>query len=128
MTLPLVTDAQMLSLRAIAERGMKDDVTISTRTRITDEDDDANVYGDDGETWTVTATVKGWLYSAPSPTIDTLDMRMALTNTYRLFLPVGTVIETGDRVEIDGRQFIVSDTVGESTWLPLLRVSLRRAD
>ena len=125
----LVTDGQVAALRSVAERGLKDDVTIFKRTRVTDENDPNNVYGDDYETWVESSTtVKGWLFSSPTPTIETMDGRMALLNTYRLFLPVGTDVSSGDRVSCNGHDFIVSDLVNESTWLPVLRCSLRKAE
>lgn len=125
----LVTDAQVASLRSIAEMGLKDDVTIFKRTRNMNESDPQNAYGDDYETWVEeSTTVKGWLFSSPSPVIETVSGRMALVNTYRLFLPVGTDVNSGDRVTINGHNFIVSDLVNESTWLPILRCSLRKAE
>ena len=128
MTQPLVTDAQVAALRSVAERGLKDTVTVYRRTALAESDPD-NIYGDDTETWVAQSpTVKGWLFSTPSPSIDEFNGRMALVNTYRLFLPVGTEVESGDQVDINGHRFVVSDTVEESTWLPILRCSLRRAE
>lgn len=126
---PLVTDAQVAALRSVAERGLKDTVTIYKRTRVTDENDPDNAHGDDYETWVAQSpTVLGWLFSSPSSVIDEFNGRMALINTYRLFLPVGTDVASGDQVEVNGHRFVVSDTVNESTWLPILRCSVRRAE
>jgi len=127
------TTNELANLRSLAEMGMQSDVTIKKRTPITSESAPENVYGDDGVTHVESAiyseaNVKGWLYSTPSPVITVVGGVMALVNTYRLFVPVGTNIESGDHVVIDGNEFIVSDTVAESTWLPLLNVSLRRAE
>lgn len=124
---------EMSYIRSLAEIGMQSDVIIQKRTPITDESDPANIFGDDGVTHVevVPASgvlIKGWLYSTVSPTITVVGGKMALVNTYRLFLPVGTDIESGDHVVIGGNEFIVSDTTAESTWLPLLNVSLRRVE
>ena len=126
---PLISDLQVASLREIAERGLKDDVTIYKRGRVSDDSDPANVYGDDAETWVAQVpTVKGWVFSTPTPTLSTSMSRMVLLNTYRLFLPVGTNVTSGDQVEIRGQRYVVSDTIEESSWLPILRCSLRRAE
>lgn len=127
------TSNELANIRSLAEMGMQSDVIIKKRTPITSESDPANIYGDDGVTHVESniyseANVKGWLYSQPSPVITVVGGVMALVNTYRLFVPVGTNIESGDHVVIGSNEFIVSDTVAESTWLPLLNVSLRRAE
>lgn len=127
------TSGELAAIRGLAELGMQSDVTIKKRTPITSESDPANIYGDDGVTHVVPvsteeAYVKGWLFSTPSPVITVVGGVMALVNTYRLFVPVGTDVESGDHVVIGGAEFIVSDTIAESTWLPLLNVSLRRVE
>lgn len=121
------SDAEMAEIRGIAEIGMTSPVTIKRRTVLSDTDP-SQVYGRDAETFVVSGTVNGWLYSAPSPVITLVGGEMALVNTYRLFLPTGTEVTSGDRVAIGGSEFIVSDTIEESTWLPLLRCSLRRVE
>ena len=127
------TTSELGYIRSLAQIGMQSDVTIQKRTPITDESDPANIYGDDGVVHTTVVptsgvSVKGWLYSQVSPVITVVGGKMALVNTYRLFLPVGTDIDSGDHVVIGNNEFIVSDTTAESTWLPLLNVSLRRVE
>lgn len=121
MTSPLISDAEMNALRDVALQGMQTDVLLYPLS---------NVVTDDGQqtTWTYSSTVKGWLYSTPTPVITLVSGGMATVNTYRLFLPVDTAIDAGDHVIIGGRTFIVSDTTQESTWNPLLRCSLRYAE
>ena len=105
------------------QSGMVTPVTIKRETT------GAGPYGDDVATFAVLSTVNGWLFSEPSPVITMVNgVQQALVNTYRLFLPVGTDIQSGDQVVIEGNSFTVSDTNAESTWLPLLRVSLRRLE
>jgi len=70
----------------------------------------------------------GWLWSSHSPVLTIVGGVTVLLNTYRLSVPVGTDVDSGDRVYLEGKQFIVSDTVAESTWLAVLRVSLRRVE
>ncbi len=121
------TDAEMAELRSIAEIGMTADVVIRKRT-VNLIDDPSQIYGQNAETFAEGDTVKGWLYSSPSPVITVVGGEMALVNTYRLFVPVGSDVTSGDRVVIGGSEFVVSDTIEESTWLPLLRCSLRRVE
>lgn len=118
----LVSDAEMAALRETAALGFQSDVTIYKRV--------TNVTADGQQSgWATTGTtVKGWLYSTPTPQITIVAAEESLVNTYRLFVPVNTDIESGDQVEIGGARFTVSDTTAESTHLPLLRVSLRRVE
>jgi hypothetical protein len=126
------TASELEGIRSLAKLGMQSDVLIKKRTVVTDENDPANAYGDDGvtypESYSEEFNVKGWVYSTVSPVITVVGGKMALVNTYRMFVPVGTNIESGDRAVIKGQEFIVSDTTAESTWLPLLNVSMRRVE
>jgi hypothetical protein len=127
------TASELRYIRSLAEIGMQSEVLIKKRTPVIDENDPSNIYGDDGVSLvdlplTSGISIKGWLYSQVSPVITVVGGKMALVNTYRLFVPVGTDIESGDHVVIGGNEFIVSDTTAESTWLPLLNVSLRRVE
>ena len=118
----LLSDSAMAALREVAELGMVTDVTIL---------DLVNSESATGSTSTWVArpaTVRGWLHSEVSPVITLVSGKQVLVNTYRLFLPVGTDIATGDRVLIGGERFVVSDTTGESTWQAMLTVSLRRVE
>lgn len=118
----LISDSAMAALRQVAELGMVTDVTIYDL--VTSE----SATGSE-QTWTARSTpVQGWLYSTPTPTIQVVSGHQAIVNTYRLFLPIGTDIRTGDRCSIAGERFIVSDTTVESTWQAMLTVSLRRVE
>jgi hypothetical protein len=60
-----------------------------------------------------------------------IDTGMIVTsNTYRLFVPVGTDIQIGDHVFVGPNPdaYTVSDTTAESTWTALLTCSLRRRE
>lgn len=121
--MPLVSDAQMVALRGVAELGMVTDVTL--RKRIMSD----NVYGDEQtETFPVSGSAKGWLRSMPAGVLDVVSGLSGDVGDFRLFLPFGTDIGNGDRVEIGGRMFIVQDTTKESTYQVLLRCSLKRVE
>jgi hypothetical protein len=123
MTGPLLTPGQLIAVQEIALRGMVTPVEIYRRT-VADSD-----YGDDETiTYPLFATVDGWLYSRPTLVMQQDTGALVADNTYRLFLPVGTNILSGDRVTVDGAEFTVIDTTRESTWPALLTVSLRRRE
>ena len=123
--MPLVSESQLKSLRSVVELGMVTDVTIVNATQVD------NPYSDDEyvqEAEGARQTVKGWLREVPAGTIDVVSGVMANTGMYRLFLPLGTVINNGDRVFVNGEQFVVQDTNQDSTYKVTLRVSLARAE
>jgi len=121
--MPLVTSGQMAALQGVIESGMTTDVTILSRTE-TD-----NAYGDQQtDTWTASGTVKGWLRTVPEGTIDIVSGVQADVAIFRLFVPVGTDINNNDRLLIDGRRYVVTDTNVESTYQTALKCSLRRAE
>lgn len=126
------SQSELEAVRKTAELGMQTEVTIKKR-RVLASTDPASTYGDDAEVWEeplnyTESTCMGWLWSTPSPVLTIVGGVTVLLNTYRLSVPVGTDIDSGDRVTIEGNDFIVSDTVAESTWLAMLKVSLRRAE
>jgi hypothetical protein len=120
---PFFSTKQLASYRGLVGHTFQTDIEVWKRDA--NPAPEANVYGDDGETWAYAETVSGWVFSVPTPAIEVYAGRMGLLNTYRLFLPVGTDVASGDQVVAEGQRFVVSDTVKESTWLPLLRCSLR---
>lgn len=118
----MLSAAELGAVREVALSGMITPVIIK-RLSI-----GAGPYGDDVTSFAPIATVNGWLYSDPQAVITEVGGTQGLVNTYRLFLPVGTDILSGDQVVIGGNTFIVSDTNAESTYLPLLRCTLRRLE
>lgn len=120
----LVSDAQIAQLRTVAELGMQSTVTVHKRTY-----DDTNPYTDDEVVSSeATFTVKGWLRSVPAGDISSMNGMQAVVSSHRLFVPVGTDIASGDKVVIDGHEFIVQDTSVESTWKVLIRATLERIE
>jgi hypothetical protein len=119
----LVSNAELASLRGVIEMGMVATVTILKRQTAD------NVYGDDQtETWVAGSAVKGWLRTVPEGTIDVVSGVQADVAIYRLFVPVGTDIANNDKVRIESRDYIVTDTNKESTYQVALKCSLRRAE
>ena len=118
----LLSDSAMAALRGVAELGMTTDVLIYDLVN-------SETATGSTSTWVPrSSTVKGWLHSQVTPMLTVVSGHQTVVNTYRLFVPIGTVITPGDRVVIGGDRYIVSDTTGESTWQAMLTVSLRKAD
>lgn len=125
-----LTDAQMERVRDVAKLGMVTPVTIYRRSEATPPAED---YGDDYLDYTQTTesrrtTVRGWFFSTPAAMQDTDTGAIVTANTYRLFLPVGTDIATGDTVMVGSEEYTVSDTTAEGSWLPLLTANLRKRE
>lgn len=119
----LISDSELVALRGVAESGMTTTAYVYRRTKETTASGQQSIWPA-----TPTSTIKGWMFSEPTPVIGLNAGEMALVNTYRWFCPVGTDILSGDKLVVGGNEFMVSDTTGESTWLPLLRCSLRRVE
>jgi hypothetical protein len=117
----LVSASELSALRGVAELGMTTPATIQRRATVVDAD------GQHSE-WQTASTITGWLFSEPQPVLTIDSGSTVMVNTYRWFCPVGTDIRSGDKIIIGGSDFTVSDTNAESTWLPLLRCSLRRIE
>jgi hypothetical protein len=119
----LVSASQLNALRKVAESGMNVDVTRLKQTKVD------SVYGDEQDiTYVVDWTTSGWLRAVPEGVIDVVSGVTGDIGTFRLFLPVGTDLDNGDRVLIEGRTYTVTDTNVESTYQVVLRCSLRRLD
>ena len=131
-----LTPNQLTRVRDVALLGMVTSVVIERRSFIADSGAPENAYGDDALTYTVTnesrrTVVKGWFYSTPTPVQEVDNGQIVTVNTYRLYLPVGTDIKTGDHVHVETNptdDYTVSDTTGEGSWLPLLTCSLRKRE
>lgn len=117
----LVSASELGALRGVAESGMTTPAAVYRRKNVTDADGQHSG-------WVFQSNILGWLFSEPSPVITLNASEQVLVNTYRWFCPVGTDILSGDKLTIGAAEYTVSDTNTESTFLPLLRCSLRRAE
>lgn len=120
----LVSAGEMAALQNIAEIGMADTCTILTQSN-----DAGGLEGDTDYEYTAGLTVKCWLWETlANDSAEVTGGVEAITTAYRLFLPVGTPIENGDRVVVKGETYVVLATNAENTYRPVLRCSLRRAE
>lgn len=120
---PLLSVSELQSLRDVAKTGFVSNIYISDHSVIVADDGSKDV-------WTERPTpVLGWLYDTTTPAeITIIDGAQGQLAKFRLFLEVGTDIATGDRVRVGAESFTVVDTDAESTWLPMLTVTLRRIE
>jgi len=116
----LLSASQMGALSKLVKRGMDTDVRIYDHV-VTETDNGS------AESWVARSEwVKGWMYVTTTPVMTVGSGLQALVNTQRLYLELGTDIETGDRVEVGGAMFTVEDTTKENTIQAMLTVSMKR--
>jgi hypothetical protein len=89
------------------------------------------VQTDDGQETTYPATpsstVLGWLYEMTpnAGTLTIIDGGESLSELFRLLLPVGTVIGSGDKAVVGSSTFYVQHVNEDNTHLPVLVAALR---
>lgn len=121
MNTPLLTATEMAAFRDVALQGMQTPVTILRRSSVQTDDGWESVWADAGDTTC-------WIYSEPTAVQSEVSGKIVTVNTYRAYFPIGTDIIASDQI-VDGTQtYIVSDTIAENTWAPMLRASLRFAE
>jgi hypothetical protein len=127
MTEPLVTTEELASLAELAELGMLTPVLIYARTTVrnyaTGWDDSS---GTSEQYATTPVSVNGWVRSRPDPNTDDDLSVIEHVEDVRLFLPLGTVTQRGDKVVIAGVEYAIIDDNAENTYRVLHRVALRR--
>ena len=118
---PLLTATEINAFRDVALQGMQTPVTIRRR---------ATVETDDGweSSWTSVGTTTCWIYSEPTAVQNEVSGKIVTINTYRAYFPIGTDIIASDEIVGPTQTYIVSDTIAENTWAPMLRASLRFAE
>jgi hypothetical protein len=118
----LISDSEMAAIQDLAISGMKTSVAIYHG---------ANTQTPNGRAWgfpsTPDATVLGWLtQKTPGGTkLDVIDGQTAVSETHRLFLPVGTDCRAADKVVIAGLTYIVEHTNAGDTYPAALTCYLR---
>lgn len=118
----LLSDSELAAIQGVALSGMTTSVGIYHG---------ATVKNDTGQKWayptTPDLTVLGWLteLTGQSPRLDVIDGQTAVSETHRLFLPVGTDCRVGDKVVINSGNFIVQSVNQDDTYPAALRCYLR---
>lgn len=120
---PLISEAQMEAIRGIPLAGMQTPVSILTLTTVSRPD------ADDQEVWAETDSVLGWIYEPLDyPKGDSVGGIQGIANEFRAYLPVGTLVEAGDRIGVDGQIYNVVNTNEADTYQPMLRAAMRRIE
>jgi len=116
----LLSTSQLNALSNLVRRGFTTDITICDHV-ITETDNGT------AESWVPRSeSVKGWMYVSVTPVMTVGGGLQSIVNTQRLYLDLGTDIQTGDRVIVDGETFTVEDTTRENTIQAMLTVSMKR--
>lgn len=119
----LLSASEIAAVREVAESGMVTDVLIYHGVR----GQTAN-----GQSFTFPTTpdvrTKGWLTerTSSSTKLDTIEGVVSLSEIQRLLLPIGTDCRFGDKVVIDGLEFIAQHNNAGDTYTPYTEVFLRR--
>lgn len=124
---PLLTASQMAGVQSYGLQGMIADVTIYETEMDTGLDETDDPYGSATTTSTTGTTVKGWLVGRWALERNQNAGDIDTTTLYRLRLPVGTVVDAGWEVEIDGHRYMVIDAGTDQTWQEWLNLQVRRS-
>ena len=117
----------MAAIQKVGKLGMIDTVSIFIQTENIGLDDSGEPYGSSTDyPTTPNAVVQGWLVGQWARLRDPDVGDLNAVTVYRLRLPVGTVIESGDKVEIQGNAYYVIDAGTDQTWPEWLTCTVRR--
>lgn len=121
----LISDSELAALQGLAESGMTATVAIYNRTTEVTDDGQASVYPS-----TASSTVLGWLYemTGNGAQLGILDGAEGISELFRLMVPIGTTLASGDKVVISGRTFIVQHTNLGDTYPTSLKAYLRSVE
>jgi hypothetical protein len=123
----LLSTAQLASIRALGEQGMTTDVTIAKYVE-SSTSDESNPFGAAEPTYSsTTTTVKGWLLSQLDRTFSDDGLRIVAVHDMTLRVPVGTDIESRDKVTIAGVDYTVMESNTEDTWPEWTEVFIKKS-
>lgn len=119
----LISASEMEALRRIPLQGMTTPISILKRSTI--ERDGA----DPQTVWAVSEIINGWVWEVPEYTRgNTVGGVVGEAAAFRVYLPVGVDVEPGDQLGLDGLIYNVLNTNVANTYMPMLRVVVRRLE
>lgn len=121
----LLTDSQLRSIQRLGEQSFK--VTCTLTKKLSFTKDLGNPYGDSEINYaTASSTFKGWL--VPLSAVDfTMGVSQVISSgDFRLRIPVDENPETGDKIDIAGQTYYVSESTVEQTWPEWITVRVHR--
>jgi hypothetical protein len=116
----------LAAVRAVGATGLETELSILTRSII--EGTNGN---EDYEAWVQTDTVLGWIKQndrGPVLHLDDSAGAVASIGRYRIHLPIGTIIDEGDMLGLDGEVFIANEVNSENTYRVFVTVIARKRD
>ena len=118
----LISDSELGALQDLVLSGLKTTVYIYNATNELTDDGQQSVFPS-----SPSSTVLGWLYemTPASTTMSVLDGGATLSELFRLLIPIGTVINPGDKVVIGAGTYYVQHTNADNTYPTSLSVALR---
>lgn len=123
MNMDLISPTEMEALRRIPLQGMTTPVSILKRQTI------ARDGADDQTVWVETETLNGWVWEVPDyPMGGEMGGVIGDAPAFRVYLPVGTDVDPGDQIGVDGVLYNVMNTNVANTYMPMLRVAVRRLE
>jgi hypothetical protein len=112
----LLTDPQILAIRSLGIKGMGVVVTITKNVGVV-AGDESNPFGAAEPSYqTYTTTVQGWLVARMGRDFEEDGSRIVAVHDFDLRVPVGTDIDSRDKVTISGADYVVMETNIEDTW------------
>ncbi len=112
----------MAGLQSIFAGFFKTEVLIYARTSV------SNDYSDDDDSFAAPFSVMGWMRNQPDTQLVMAGGAVQAPQTGRLHLPVGTVVDRGDKVSVAGEDWTIIDYNTENTYKVSLRVAIERLD
>lgn len=121
----LISASEMAALRGVAESGMISICSIYYRT--VTETDNGLV---SGYAATADATSECWLteFTPDSAMIGAIDGAAAIGELFRLRLPVGTTIHSGDKIIVSNASYYVQHHDAENSYLPWVTCAVRKVE
>jgi hypothetical protein len=118
----LLSASQLAAIQGVAQSGMTKTVSIYHGT---------SIKTDNGQKWgypaTPDLTALGWITElTPNSTkLDVINGQTSLSETHRMFLPIGTDCRSGDKVVSGSTTFIVQHTNSDDTYPAALTCAMR---
>lgn len=121
----LLTDKQLQSIQKLGEQSFKVSCTLTKKLAF--GKDLSNPYGDSEVSYaTATTTFKGWLVPVSSVDFTMGVSQVISSGDFRLRVPIDANPETGDKIDIQGHTYFVSESTIEQTWPEWITVRVRR--
>lgn len=124
----LLSAAELGAIQALGVSGMTATVLIYSQAYDTGLDTGDDPYGSTlTHQSTPATTTVGWLVGRWSDTRNVGAGDIDTTTPYRLRLPVGTTVASGDEIGIGAHRYHVIDVGDDQTWPEWLNVTLQRS-